>query len=340
MSSPQTTRLDPQAPETLPPPAPQRYANVDRLRLLALADIVYYHVGQAHFLNGIGLPIFLLFTAALNARPPRDPDPFRFVKRKFAAFLVPWAAWSVVYGVVFTAAMVHRGSTKDAFIWFEPVMLLLGTQTHLWYMVFGLVASLAAFFARRYTARVDDRLVIMLASLLACAIMIPERMFADPPSRAAAWLLSLPSIPIGIALGRCLWVDDLHKRIRNTAFTFALVVAGMAVLELQDRGYSADRYMAAMIPVCIAVLWRGAPDAITTWLTKLRLGVYLIHPLLMRAALSVFGDRSHPVLRTTTVLVASVAIAWLISKSPLKWMVQMGAIGQQARGTPKTESSL
>lgn len=332
MTSPDSTPLHPQTPLARRDPISQRYANVDRLRLLALADIVYYHVAQAHFLNGLGLPIFLLFTAALNARPPRDPDPRRFVKRKFAAFLVPWAAWSVVYGLFLTAAMIHRGS--NAFLWFEPVMLFLGTQWHLWYMIFGLVASLFAFFARRYTARVDDRLIIMLASLLGCAVMIPERMFADPPARAAAWLLSIPSIPIGIALGRCLWVDDLRTRIRNTALTLALVVAGMSVLELQDRGYSSDRYMAAMIPVCIAVLWRGVPDALTTWLTGLRLGVYLIHPLLVRATLSLFGGQTHLAVRTVVVIIASIAAVWLISKSPLRWMVQTGAIGQTKRPGP------
>jgi peptidoglycan/LPS O-acetylase OafA/YrhL len=213
-------------------------------------------------------------------------------------------------------------------------MLLVGTQWHLWYMVFGLVASLGAFFARRYTQRIDGRLIIMLASLLGCAVMVLEREFAGVPARAAAWLLAIPSIPIGIALGRCLWEENRRTRIWNTILTFAIVCGGMAALEVRHWGYSADRYMLAILPVCLVVLWRGVPDAFTAWLTRLRMGVYLIHPLMIRVFMSLLGDHSNAVVRTVVVILASIGCVWLMSKSPLRWMVLTRAVEETDRSGP------
>lgn len=306
--------------------ATPRYANVDRLRLLALLGIVYFHVSGEHFSVGLGLPIFLLFTVALNARPPRDPDALRFVKRKFKAFLLPWLSWSAFYGAIFALDSVRHG--EGMFHWFEPGMLLVGTQWHLWYLVFGLGASLLAFFARRGLEGVDGRLVITVTSLAGCAVMIPEHMLAGASDHAASWLLAIPAIPIGIAISRCLWENDAAARVRNTLLTVAIVVGGMVLLEATGSGFSADRYLAAMIPVGIVLLWRGAPDRFSTWLTKLRLGVYLIHPLMIRLCTSALPGHTHPVLATAAVIGGSIVGVWLLSKSPLRWMVDMGEGGK------------
>lgn len=309
-----------------------RYANVDRLRLVALLDVTYFHVTGAHFSIGLGLPVFLMLTVALNAKATHARSLPRFIGRKAVAYLKPWLAWSVVYAMVFTATAVWHGS--EPFRWFEPSMLLLGTQWHLWYMVFGFAASVVTYLADGFARRLDGLLVIVLASLAACLLMFLEGMAGSPSSRAMPWLVSLPSIPIGIALGRCLWESDPRTRVRNTIALFGLVFGGMAVLDVLSSGHSAERYMAAMVPVCGVMLLRGSPDAITTWLTGQRLGVYLIHPLAIHGFTLLLGTPTHGVARAFAVVVCSFVSVWLISKTPLRWMVQMGGLRRDAGNTP------
>jgi hypothetical protein len=318
------------APTTLSAaPKAGRMANIDRLRLLALMEIVVFHTTGSHIFGGLGLPTFLLFTVALNARPRPSENGAGFAKRKAAMFLIPWAAWSVVYAVVQTAAPLARGA--DPFKWFEPQMLLVGTQTHLWYLIFALFASLAAFAGYRLTRHIGDTAVVAGGAALSCLVMIPEHYLHVTESWAADWLLAVPAIPLGLALGRCVHTADARLRQKRTLMLITIVVPGMAILEWLQIGYSAWRFALAIVPIAVAVTWPGRRDPVTTRLTGMRLGVYLSHMLIIGALHFVGAEAQHPALRSAAVVVGSFALTWMIMLTPLRWMVQPNAL--RANGT-------
>lgn len=309
---------------------PGRMANIDRLRLLALLEIVAFHTIGKHILGGIGLPIFLLFTVALNARPRPSENGASFVRRKAAMFLIPWAAWSVVYAAIQTAAPLAKGSSRP-FAWFEWEMLFLGTQTHLWYLIFALIASLAAFGAYRVTAGVRDRTAVIGGVLLACVVMLPEPYIRFEESWQADWLLALPTIPLGLALGRCIHAGSVLERRNLTLLLGGLAIPTMALIEFFHLGYNfqhgyVPRFSTALIPICIVVLWPGCMDPVTRRLTGLRLGVYLSHMVIIGGLHFIGEDTQHGALRSAVVIVGSLAITWVIMQTPLRWMVQPNAI--------------
>jgi hypothetical protein len=304
-------------------PVRTRYVNVDRLRLLALADIISFHARGEHLIaTGLGLPTFLLFTIALNARPHAGVSSGKFIRRKVAAFLIPWALWSIVYGLVQTIG--HIAHHEPPFEWFQPVMFLLGTSTHLWYLIFAAVGSIAAFSIDRGLAHRGTLTVVILMSLLGGGIMIPERLFGAPPPRLDDWLMALPSIPIGVSLGRCLIIEDFMQRAKYTAIAVAISISCMVILEAANSAYSADRYIISLIPAGSAVVWRGKRDRITTFLSRMSFGIYLIHPLMVRFTLGIQDDSTHLVVRMLVVIALSVLGTWLLWISPLQFLVRKG----------------
>ena len=302
-------------------PRRPRNANMDRLRLLALSEIVIYHATDKHVLAGVGLPIFLLFTVALNARPHRVETDRHYLLRKARAFLVPWAAWSVIYAASQTVAPLARG--EYAFKWFEPGMLLLGTQRHLWYLIFALIASVTAHYVYRATARIGDSVVILAGAAIGCGVMIPGHMLNATDTWLGDWMVAIPAIPIGIALGRCVQTLDPGLRLRRTAMLVSLVVTGMIILHAADLGFGADRFAMAIIPAGLVIAWPGRPDPLTSWLTGLRLGVYLVHMFVIGLMHFSGHLEANLVLRSAVVIVGSIAAAWLLSRCrPTRWLVQ------------------
>ena len=69
---------------------------------------------------------------------------------------------------------------------------------------------------------------------------------------------------------------------------------------------------------------RGCQDRITTFLSRMSFGVYLIHPLLIRALMGISGDAERLAIRTVVVAALSVAITWLLWISPLQILVRNG----------------
>lgn len=296
----------------------ERFANLDRLRLLALIEVVTFHATGEHILLGAGLPIFMILTVALNARPTQSAIA-PFARRKLRSFLVPWATWSAMYALSYIAAALVHG--HGLWGWFEPIMLIVGTQRHLWYLIFAFVGSLLAFVVRRRTSGVHPAMIVVLGSMLGCGVMLLEREFGGSPSRASEWLLALPAIPIGISLGRCLFIENSQARAWLTLLLFCCSVAGMMVLEYADSDFSAERYVYALGPVCVCAIYRGKADRLTGYFTRLRLGIYLIHPLIVSAIHLAHEDTANPVLRATASAIGATAITAIVMKTPLRRLV-------------------
>src|SRR6187401_3024827 len=76
-----------------------RLANVERLRLVAMFEIVAFHVSEHRLpiLAGLGLPVFLLLNNAFNTTLTERRGTSAFLNSKLSRLLVPWILWSLIY---------------------------------------------------------------------------------------------------------------------------------------------------------------------------------------------------------------------------------------------------
>ncbi|HXK84656.1 MAG TPA: hypothetical protein PLS82_01345 [Phycisphaerae bacterium] len=70
---------------------------LDRLRFVAMLDIVAMHTVGNHLLHGVGLPMLLLISVALQAARVPPAAPGAVLARRARRLLVPWLFWCAVY---------------------------------------------------------------------------------------------------------------------------------------------------------------------------------------------------------------------------------------------------
>src|SRR5690349_1141900 len=130
-------------PQVRPKPS-ERLANVERLRIVAMLEIVTFHVGGAvndgvyrlPVVGGLGLPVFLLLNNAFNCTLSERRGTRAFLDAKVSKLLLPWLVWSGVYALLVVAEKLrHHEPISEAF---TPWMIIGGTYTHLWFVPFAL----------------------------------------------------------------------------------------------------------------------------------------------------------------------------------------------------------
>jgi len=151
------------------PRSAERLANVERLRIVAMLEIVTFHVGGAldtddyrlPVVAGLGLPVFLLLNNAFNCTLAERRGTRAFLDAKVSRLLLPWLVWSVVYaGVVLAERVRHGEAVVAVFSWRT---ILGGTYTHLWFVPFALFGSLLIAGLQVETRSASHRRVAWLA---------------------------------------------------------------------------------------------------------------------------------------------------------------------------------
>lgn len=312
------------------PPERVHWAWLDRLRAVAMVDIVSFHVAvslqgrQEHLLWGIGLPTFLLTAIALGTASRSTPSVSAGLRKRAGRLLPPWLFWSAVYAVFVCRGQMREGESILA--GFDPLMILYGTWTHLWFLPFIFLTLVLVDLVRfplqhvRNTKVVAGAIVIATITLVVTALVRREM---SPPTPFNQWLFSLPSIPLGFALGRLLWESD--KRVRAIGLiatcacaigvVVALVVSGIALDEIPV----ARRYALSVVLICLSVLRPGQLDVVSKTVHFATFGIYLIHPavilLLHKISLDIMP------LQLAIVYLGALALTVLIQKTKLKRFV-------------------
>jgi surface polysaccharide O-acyltransferase-like enzyme len=309
----------------------ERLANVERLRIVAMLEIVTFHVGSAlageeayrmPIVGGLGLPIFLLLNNAFNCTLSERMGSRAFLDVKVSRLLLPWLVWSGVYAGLLVAEKVRHGEPLSTA--FSPWMIVGGTYHHLWFVPFALFGSVLIAALQGRTKKVSHRLMaaVMLgvgsAAVLAAAWLLHVEDIRWP---LVQWLFALPSPLLGFALGRALLSRDRSVlsvlAVLLSAVAVALVAAGhfVAVPEM-DR-----RYAVSMALVGLFFLWPGKVDALSRRLTPLLFGVYLTHPLLVRVYQGVHLPEAPVALLGLSVFAVSALLVELLRRSPLARLV-------------------
>lgn len=330
-SSPELARLLADgAPRDTPRASSARLANVERLRLVAMFEIVAFHVSGAvgaeqqrlPIIAGLGLPVFLLLNNAFNTTLSERMGTRAFLKVKVNRLLVPWLAWSLIYAsVVVLERLRHGEPVAEAFgVW----VLVGGTYDHLWFVPFALVGGTLLARLQARTRRLPHLPVALSALALGGLWVVIDAALLQSNTidwPLLQWLFALPSVFLGFSLGRVVLAGDRRFFSRLGGVTTLLGIACVAASEALGLFEMSVRYAVSMALVTLAFAWPGRADALSQKLTPSLFGIYLIHPLIVRAYQAAHLQvLSVPVLALLVFALAAALVA-LLRRSPLKLLV-------------------
>ena len=144
-----------------------RNGAIDVMRLVAAAGIVWFHAkAPGQLISYSSLSLFIIFLIVLPLQRPATGAFSTYVTERANRLLRPWLVWSSIFVVLKIAqATVKQQPILQEFKW---TMLATGAQTHLWFLPFGFVCSIAAFWVVRTTNRTSDHafsVAVVLAAL-------------------------------------------------------------------------------------------------------------------------------------------------------------------------------
>lgn len=303
-----------------------REVGIEATRLIAAMAIVWAHSGADAFFAGIGgLLVFTAITARFAGGAKLAP--LAALQRSAQRLLIPWAFWSIVYGVARGGEALLLGTPLEAE--FSLRMLVVGTSLHLWYLPFAFVVTtvLVSLPLRGLLKPTWSLWLLWAVAFVAttglATVLLP--IFTKPPVHQ--WLHAMAGIPLGLALAT---VPPRPASIWPRLVTTCALLAttGVVVIGLAARGWGAEAQVYggmqsfgwAMIAgggLVLLVGVRRAAGPFALWATALAYGIYLVHPLLMRALMKLPLEWSPHVL-TLVVFILSAAVIALMRRTPLR----------------------
>jgi hypothetical protein len=298
-------------------------ANVERLRVLAMLEIVRYHDhnDRLALIGGLGLPTFLLLTNMFNCTLSEKRGPGQFMEDKRKRLVVPWVFWSLFYGAfLLIGAYRHHEPLGEVFSW---NMILAGTSAHLWFVPFAFASATLIAGAYYVTRKLPHRTTGNVALVIGAAVLIglgvmPEREYMAPIPQ---WILSTPSAFLGFAFGRLVLADGPQFRVK-TALPIAI---GALAIDLYCSfffpNFLMQRYATSVLLVLAALLIHGKAERVSTFLSPLLFGIYLAHHFVADRILShVPGVAGTPWLFLVD-FVCTIFLVRALKETPLKRFV-------------------
>lgn len=292
-------------------PARPHSANLDRLRVVAIVDIVLYHVNyyEPRYLLGMGLPTFLVTATMLGAQH-REPRPWRqVIVPRWRRIMLPWLFWSGVFGVGLLLREILFNEWRAWHKPFEWMMLTYGTAIHLWFLPWIFLAGLAVRGLQGLT-RASPWPAVAWPGL---ALGLGWAAFHSPaawPFPFETWWFALPCIPLGLALARLSVEGQLQRRAAGVAAA-VLLAASVALLLAQGLAPPIGRFGLAVALIALAFVWPGRADPITAALSGMIYGVFLIHPLVLLIVHDLVDQPSNALLSWCGVVGSAAIVAGL-----------------------------
>ncbi|HOB73217.1 MAG TPA: acyltransferase [Phycisphaerae bacterium] len=261
---------------------------LDRLRFVAMLDIVAMHTVGNHLLHGVGLPMLLLISVALQAARVPPAAPGAVLARRARRLLVPWLFWCAVYtGWLVLQALGHG---RPAWSWFQPLMPLYGPVIHLWFVPFIFLSApvVAVIVGIAHSRRSRPAIAVFATSgILVVLAAAAVRTAYAVPQPFNQWVFSVGTIPLGAAIGLALTTQG-KRRLR-----LLLALAGLGILltaaglewvrfPFPCESWMLRRHGLALIGVCLMACLSGGGGPVTRLMVNTTFGVYLTHPLIFQ----------------------------------------------------------
>jgi peptidoglycan/LPS O-acetylase OafA/YrhL len=244
------------------------------MRLIAAFGIVWFHShawGKA--ISYSALSLFIVFMIVLPLQRPWKGNPARFVLQRADRLLRPWVIWSAIFaGLKIFQAIVQKRSLDSEFEW---SMLVMGSQTHLWFLPFGFVCSVAAI-AVATSVNLANRLAFPAAvSLAAISIPCSAWLLGDGlPDPWGQWSYGLPAVLFGIAI-----YYAQSNRLSLSLVSAASVCGFFAALPITDVNWG---FESLVLGVNLAIIALSVQFTSRPWMqtaAALSMPVYLTHPI-------------------------------------------------------------
>lgn len=300
-------------------------ANIERLRILAICGVVSYHTHSAipRSIGVVGFIILLLAFCAFVVNRTEPLDFTKLAKRKAQRLLKPWFFWSIMYGCLGLAKIKYMNIQFSEV--FPAEVLFTGTRLHLWFLTFAFVAALFLNMMHRTTIRIPHSVKITTAILIGalcvfCCALIQAH--TDIPTPVRQWMLALPGIPLGFAIGQTLLLKMVKSRLKFYVLASLSMFITCAVLTwLGYNNLFALRYLISVAIICSAFYWQGNLDPVSKKIALLTYGIYLIHPMAVILLEQLGIATGYPwVLLLLVVTISSVTI-FILQKTPIKQFV-------------------
>ncbi|MES2756416.1 MAG: acyltransferase family protein [Pseudomonadota bacterium] len=329
---------------------------LDNSRILAIFAVVFLHVaaivvtgteiGSLYWWAGNlydsalrwCVPVFVMISGALLLDPAKAEDMKTFYAKRASRIVAPLVFWSLVYLAWNAFKTIAAGNQ------FAPVSLLRGIASgkphyHMWFLYMIVVLYLFTPFFRMITrsaTRGEIATMTSLAFAIAAMNSVVTAIYPSGPSLFVNWFLAyIPYFFLGYLIAITDAAPSRASLWTVLALSIGATAAGCRLLaryQSLDAGLYFYNYLSiTVIPMSISVMfllkaWNKpfiSSEAART-LSRLTLGVYLIHPIIFET-LSDFVVRPfdyQPALAvpllTITVYASSLAAAWAIAKTP--WM--------------------
>lgn len=254
----------------------QRNGTIDIMRLVASAGIVWFHAhAPGQMVSYSALSLFLVLLIVLPLDRPFSGDFSTYVAGRAVRLLRPWLIWSGIFaGLKAAQAFVdHRPMMSE----FDSTMLVMGTETHLWFLPFGFVCSVGAFAIARaasHSSRLTFAIAWILAVLLSPAGALARNSGVSSPW--SEWAYGLSAVAFGMA------IHFAHFDHRKLKLVSVATLAGWGFTVLICDTYTSPGSL--VIGVNLAILALVAPIVSrpwTRWAADVSMIVYLSHPIFL-----------------------------------------------------------
>jgi hypothetical protein len=290
---------------------PARNQAIETLRIVAAYAIIMYHShAPLHDLAYAGLVVFVMLSPLVDYRYNFGAQ--RSIITLGRVFLIPWAAWMVIYALLNRLAdrpMLPPGPVIAGIVY--------GTSPHLWFLPAMFVTLVALNMVKR---RVSPEIlfwgsvVLTAGALASVSLWRPVSLFWVPP--LPQWVHAAPAVSAGIALG-------LMNRVRRRrwlaimAMLVGLIVAlasglpgigvpyavggGAVALTMISEHRHGERWMSR---------WR-APVAVQV-ISSCAMGIYLSHVIWLVIISRLTG--AGTMLTVSLTFACALASVWLVRR--------------------------
>lgn len=272
--------------------------DVEALRLLSALGIVWFHTRVAGAEVGYsGLVFFLIATVYFGGNA-------KTIKQRALRLLVPWALWMIFYGAINFATGKPLVAYADGFV----SKLLWGTANHLWFLPFSFVALILFDRIRR---TVMDAPLAFVCGALAVLQLATAPWWREPSfSLGFPWstfVHATPALLLGVFFGGFRSIESPARFV----VLVAAIVASAATVSIPDQGLP---YLFGILAACLLLLRPvGALQKFhISALSKLSLGIYLIHPFLLDVCLKLGVHLG--ILQPLMVFVGSAVLVWMMQR--------------------------
>jgi peptidoglycan/LPS O-acetylase OafA/YrhL len=321
------------------PVTPRRNEGIDVIRFFAATGIVFVHTVQSdlflhwgHFFR-FAVPFFLfasLYYQTLSFRRKPDVTFSSYAVGRFFRLYMPFLVWSAVYlGVrdVKRMKLTHLGPAK-----LTLSMIWKGTEYHLWFLPYLLVASILLCAVHKFIIQKRPNLrwtmigLALAAGVVACYFGKPNGSgedYSEPAFEYFQWRINLPATFWAMAFAWAMAAGPMVYRISSLvgwgglalAFTCSVWQA-VHDIALFPRAMTGLGCMLAALSPWKQQLWAGVAK-----LGRRGYGIYLCHVLpieIVKAITNKKGFAHTPALDVAVFavsFVAAVSIALLLDRS-------------------------